>query len=276
MTNFITPNMKKYIYKIWENLPARELIRDRFFWPCYGLLQDLPKGNIRNPLRTTLNLMFGQRKIQLRLRNMQHPIAIRPGTSDVPLLYHIFVEKEYDIKTRKEPSFIIDAGANVGFTAVYFANRFQNARIIAIEPEASNFMLLQKNTESFPNVRCIKAGVWNSDTQLRITNLEKDSKWGFQVEETNSAGPDTCPAISINTILKEEKAKEIDIAKIDIEGSEKELFSKNTQWLSKTNLMVIEFHDRMKPGSSKPFRNAVKGMKFRQYKKRKNVVLVRE
>ena len=268
--------MKKYIYKIWDNLPAREAIRDRLFWPWYGFLQDLPKGNIRNPLRTTIKLMCGQGKVQVQLQKIPRPIVLRPGTSDVPLLYHIFVEKEYGIKPKNEPAFIIDAGANIGFTAVYFANRFSKARIIAIEPEESNFQLLKKNTEAYPNVRCIKAGVWNSDTQLRITNLEKDSKWGFQVEETNSAGPDTCPAISINALLKEENVKEIDIAKIDIEGAEKELFSKNTQWLSKTSLIVIEFHDRMKPGSSKPFWEAVKEMKFRKYRKRKNVVLERE
>src|SRR3989344_1451081 len=263
--------MKKYIYKVWDNLPAREVIRDRIFWPLYGTLQDLPKGNIRSPLSTTLKLMLRKGKIHLQIKNIQHPIILRPGTSDVPLLYHIFVKREYSIKPKKEPSFIIDAGANLGFTAVYFANRFPKARIIAIEPEESNFKLLQRNTEAYPNVRCIKAGVWNSNTLLRITNLEKDSKWGFQVEETATNGPNTCQAISINSILAEEKIRRIDIAKIDIEGSEKELFSKNAQWLSKTNLIVIEFHDRMKPGSSEPFWNAVKGMKFKKYKKRKNV-----
>lgn len=268
--------MKKYLYKVWDNLPARELLRDRIFWPWYGFLRDLPKGNIHYPFKTTLKLMFGQGKVQIKIRKVQHPIVLRPGTSDVPLLYHIFVEKEYSITPSKEPFFIIDAGANVGFTAIYFANRFPKARIIAIEPEESNFKLLQENTREYPHVRCIKAGLWSSNTRLRITNLEKDSKWGFQVEETTSAGPETCPAVSINDLLKEEKKKEIDIVKIDIEGSEKELFEKNYQWLSKTNLIAIEFHDRMKPGCSEPFWEAVKGMKFKQYKKRKNVVLVKE
>lgn len=268
--------MKKYIYKVWDNLPARELLRDKIFWPWYGFFQDLPKRNIRNPLRTTLKLMFGQRKVRIQVRNIQHPIVLRPETSDVPLLYHIFVEEEYNIKPKKEPSFIIDAGANIGFTAVYFANQFPKARIIAIEPEESNFGMLKKNTEAYPNIRCIEAGLWNSKTKLRITNLEKNSKWGFQVEETTDDGPDTCQAVSINDLLKEEGKKEIDIAKIDIEGSEKELFAKNYQWLSKTNLIVIEFHDRMKPGSSKTFWEAVKGMKFRKYRKRKNVILVKE
>ena len=236
----------------------------------------MPKGKIHHDLKTIVKLIFGQGKIQVRIKKIQHPITLRPGTSDVPLLFHIFVEEEYNIRPKKEPAFIIDAGANVGFTAVYFANKFPQARIVAIEPEESNFELLQKNTQAYPNVRCIKAGVWNSNVKLRITNLDKDSKWGFQVEETTADGPDTFQAISLNILLSEEGKKEIDIAKIDIEGAEKELFAKNYQWLSKTKLMVIEFHDRMKPGSSQPFWQAVKGMKFKRYKKRKNVILVKE
>ncbi|MDO8511631.1 MAG: FkbM family methyltransferase [Nanoarchaeota archaeon] len=268
--------MKKYIYAVYDKIPARAFVRDRIFWPLYGALQDVPTGKIRHTIKTTLRLMLRQREMQVQIKKILHPVTLRPGTSDVPLLYHIFVEEEYNIKPKKEPSFIIDAGANVGFTAVYFANRFPKAKIIAIEPEESNFRLLKKNTDAYPNIRCIKAGLWNSNTTLRITNLEKNSKWGFQVEETTGSGPDTCQAVSINELLKEEGKKEIDIAKIDIEGAEKELFAKNLQWLPKTNLMVIEFHDRMKPGSSKPFWDAVEGMEFRKYRKRKNLILVKE
>ena len=268
--------IKRHIYTLYEKIPARAFVRDRIFWPLHGTLQDFPKRHIHNRLTTTLKLMFGQKEIKIWLREMQHPVILRPGTSDVPLLYHIFAEEEYDLRPKREPAFIIDAGANVGFTTIYFANKFPNARIVAIEPEESNFKLLQKNTEAYPNVRCIKAGLWNSDTNLRITNLKKNSKWGFQVEETTENGPANCDAVSINLLLKEEGKEEIDIAKIDIEGSEKELFEKNTQWLSKTNLIVIEFHDRMKPGSSRPFWKAVQGMKFRKYRKRKNMILVKE
>ena len=38
--------------------------------------------------------------------------------------------------------------------------------------------------------------------------------------------------------------------KIDIEGSEKEVFSHNTEWLNKVGLIFIEFHDRKKNESA--------------------------
>jgi len=267
--------MKKYLHTLYEHIPGRILFRDRIFWPCYGGVHGLIKGKIKD-FKINVRLMVRQKETKIQLHNLPFPITLRPGTSDVPLLYHIFVEEEYDIKPKREPSFIIDAGANVGFTAIYFANKFPKAKIIAIEPEESNFTLLSKNTEAYSNIRCIKAGIWNSSTRLRISNLKKDSKWGFQVEETVEEGPETCAGISINELLLEEGKKEIDIAKIDIEGSEKELFEKNIQWLSNTNLMVIEFHERIKPGCSKPFWEAVKEMKFKRYKKRKNLILVKD
>ena len=44
----------------------------------------------------------------------------------------------------------------------------------------------------------------------------------------------------------------IDIIKIDIEGSEKEVFAIHTDlWLPKTKTLIIELHDRIVPGCSK-------------------------
>jgi len=40
---------------------------------------------------------------------------------------------------------IIDAGANVGYSSVYFLSNFPNCRVIAIEPDGDNFASLQKN-----------------------------------------------------------------------------------------------------------------------------------
>ena len=41
----------------------------------------------------------------------------------------------------------IDAGANIGLTSIYFANKFPNAKIVALEPEIDNYIILQKNIQ---------------------------------------------------------------------------------------------------------------------------------
>ena len=75
----------------------------------------------------------------------RHPIYLRRYTSDYSTFKQIYVKKDYDISIDFEPKIIIDAGANVGLASVYFANRFPNAIIYAIEPEQSNFEALVQN-----------------------------------------------------------------------------------------------------------------------------------
>src|SRR5689334_12581239 len=62
-------------------------------------------------------------------------VLLRLGTTDVAAFEHVFIQKEYDLLLATEPSVIIDAGANVGMSAVYFAQRYPGAKIIAVEPD---------------------------------------------------------------------------------------------------------------------------------------------
>jgi hypothetical protein len=70
------------------------------------------------------------------------PFYIRNETSDVYVYKGVIEKKEYGFSTESSPHIIIDAGANIGLSSIYFANRFPEAKIIAIEPEESNFRLL--------------------------------------------------------------------------------------------------------------------------------------
>jgi len=79
------------------------------------------------------------------------------------------------------------------------------------------------------------------------------------------------PAISINDLTK----SKIDLIKIDIEGSEKEVFKNNTDWLKRTELLIIELHDELAPGATEIFNRAVKRMGFRRYRKRENIILTK-
>ena len=69
---------------------------------------------------------------------------------------------------------------------------------------------------------------------------------------------DFIEGISINKLMANFKINQIDILKIDIEGSEKEVFSQSTEWLEKVGLIFIEFHDRKKSGCRESFSKAIK------------------
>jgi len=83
--------------------------------------------------------------IKVRIKKIKAPFFLRLKTTDLPTFDQVFFYKEYDFDTAKSPNIIIDAGANIGLAAIYFANRYPNAKIIALEPEQSNFRILKEN-----------------------------------------------------------------------------------------------------------------------------------
>ena len=202
----------------------------------------------------------------------KYSIELRNNTTDICVFYQVFLARSYDIYYGIEPKLIIDCGANIGLSAIYFKNRFPNAKIIAVEPEKSNFELLKKNTEKYTNIFCVQSGIWNKSANLIIKD-DSVGNWGFLVEEVNYQSNDIIPAISINDIIDKYGINQIDILKIDIEGSEKELFEMNFEnWLKITKVLIIELHDGLKPGASKSFFKAISRYDFHMSRKNENLI----
>ena len=58
--------------------------------------------------------------------------------------------------------------------------------------------------------------------------------------------------------MKEFGMETIDILKVDIEGSEKEIFSNNLDWIDHVRVICIELHENIMPGSEDAFADATK------------------
>src|SRR5436190_21998125 len=84
------------------------------------------------------------------LAGIRHPVYVRIGTTDLSVLKQVLVERQYDFSLPVTPKVIVDAGANIGLSAVFFANKYPAAVIFAIEPEESNFKVLEKNVSAYP------------------------------------------------------------------------------------------------------------------------------
>lgn len=215
-----------------------------------------------------INLMFSLRiSNKIYLGGLSSPICIRPKTSDLLTFHQVFTFKEYDINLRFNPMVIIDAGANIGLTSLYFNKIYPNARIIAIEPEKSNFEMLKINCKNVQNILLHKRSLSNQPN-LGLNVIDKGyGNWGFVTEindNTNSQKVvDTVKTITIDEVMNENEIECIDLLKIDIEGAEKELFESNYEnWIPKTKCIVIELHDGMKMGSSKSFFKTISKYNF--------------
>lgn len=188
-------------------------------------------------------------RIQLYKRN-NSCFSLRKNSTDFKVFQEIFVKGEFSFPINFKPKVIVDAGAYSGISALYFSMRFPNAKIIGIEPESDNFDQFKKNTYNFKEkIHGLNAGVWYKSGFLKIKD-DKHGHWGFQVEEVEKNDSYDVKALSVDDIISKFELDKIDILKIDIEGSEKELFENETPWLDKVNLIIIELHDRFKPGCS--------------------------
>jgi FkbM family methyltransferase len=192
----------------------------------------------------------------IKLPHLRQAFALRKGTSDVPLFDQMFVHREYNITFTNNPSVIIDGGANIGLFTLQMKNKFPDATIISVEPDKDNYAMLQKNVAGYSDIICENCGLWNRDASLKVYDKYDGGKWAMVVEESNHEG--NIKAVSIGNIMQKYGLNRIDLLKLDVETSEKKIFLDNYEaWLPKTKMIIIELHDWMEEGCSKPFFNAI-------------------
>jgi FkbM family methyltransferase len=179
--------------------------------------------------------------LEVHLPNIAHSLTIRPTKADVLVLWQTFGLNQCAIQLAEEPTLIIDAGANIGCTALFFAKTYPNTSIIAIEPDKTNVALAEKNCRTYPNVKIVEGAVWHHSAMVGIENPEGES-WAFRMRELSTEEAST--GIRGFTIDELSKDAEISLLKVDIEGGEKTLFSQNTQWLARTGTMLVEVHGK--------------------------------
>jgi FkbM family methyltransferase len=209
--------------------------------------------------------------ISLTLPGLKHQVKMRSQTSDKRTFKKIFLDREYDINLSFIPKFILDAGAYIGLSPIYFSLKYPEAKIVCIEPSESNYQLLIQNAQS-PNITCIKGAVWSHSGRVNL--IDSINHNGYQVIETEHG---SIKAYSIEEIMLMHEMTHIDILKLDVEGAELEIFSRGFEnWLLNTKVIMIELHDRKKSECSEVFYNAINRYGFKYYSKGENEIAIRQ
>jgi FkbM family methyltransferase len=195
--------------------------------------------------------------VPVSIQGYEHPIWLRSGTSDLDVALQLFAQHELGFRLDQAPRWIIDLGANIGLSALYFANRFPGARIIALEVEQGNFDLLRRNCAPYPNIIPLHMAVWSESGKVKITNPDAQP-WSFRVETAGPEDADGIPAISIEDVMQNHQIDRADLVKMDIEGAEREVLSQNSEgWLSRTDVLAVELHERHRRGCVKALESAI-------------------
>lgn len=184
--------------------------------------------------------------------NAHHPVRLRIGTTDRLIYRQVLLQGEYDFDMSFCPMTILDAGANIGTTSIYFAQKYPGARIVALEPEISNFSVLTRNVRPYSAVTPIRAALWNSDGEINVCEPRAfdgipgvADKWGYSTSQHGMGMK--ARSVTMDSLMRETGIPSFDLVKIDIEGAEIEAFS-DTKWLRGVRCLMIELHDRLRPG----------------------------
>jgi FkbM family methyltransferase len=201
-----------------------------------------------------------RREVKRIIRIRGIPVHVRSGSPDVRVAISSLYSGEYENIVCSDPAVIMDAGANIGTSSIYFARKYPGAKVLAIEPEADNHALLVENTRVYNNVVPIRAAVWSSPGQ-RVLQDRHTGPWGYTIADTaNPAEPtdQQIDCVTIPSLMDEYDVDRIDLLKMDIEGGEKELLEHSAQWIDRVDVLAVELHDRICPGCSDAFAAATR------------------
>lgn len=160
------------------------------------------------------------------------------------LFIEIFIDEVYYFASEAENPKIIDCGANLGMSVLYFKHLYPQASIIAIEPNPLAVSYLEKNIRE--NVladvaiksACVSDRVgkekfyYSGDLSIANASL---------FVEIGKAYLRDVDAVLLSDILSEDQ---FDLVKIDIEGAERQVFKdlKSSGLISQSKLYFIEYH----------------------------------
>jgi FkbM family methyltransferase len=245
-------------------------------------------GAVRGPLLLMLSIAWPPSRGRLYeavVPGTDVKVLIRLGSSDVSVFNGVFCWQEYGWDIKDDPRTIIDAGAYTGLSAIYFTLRYPGVRIIAVEASESNYSLLVRNTARFDNIETVHAALWSQSGSLVVTD-PGTGLWGLQVSEVGAqrsaadgdgakAIEDSVRAVTVDDVLRDYNLDRVNLLKVDIEGSEREVFSRPDPWIHRVDAICIELHDWFKAGCSRSFFCAVEDFPVEAWRG-ENVLVARE
>jgi FkbM family methyltransferase len=151
----------------------------------------------------------------------------------------IFEREIYNFLPTGSDIKVIDCGANIGVSVMYFANKFPGCSIDAFEPDNKIFKILTKNVEKITSseIRLHNVGVLNKNGIVQFVAEGADGGH-IAVEDVENHSDSRIQVVSLRPFL----SKKISFLKIDIEGSETLVLNDVSDLLFNVENIFVEYH----------------------------------
>jgi len=169
-------------------------------------------------------------------------LTLRTYSSDPDVFRQVFLDTQYELPPSVAGvSRIVDAGANIGLSSLYYLLRYPAATVVALEPDPENHHLAVRNTAAFGDrCRVLQAALWSHESMLAL--VKGDEAWSTRVEVAAEA-MGSVAAMSLDDVLRAMGWQAADIVKLDIEGAEVEVLTRQlTEPTPVLSCWAIELH----------------------------------
>ncbi len=157
----------------------------------------------------------------------------------------IFREEVYKIDLDIQEPVIVDIGAHIGLSIIYFKEKFPKSKIIALEPHPENYEILEKNIfeNNLKNIWTIPSAVSTNSNKRTMyyceDNLSTNSfkKGAWDNTEINQKEV-LVECITLNDLINEK----VDLLKMDVEGIEEDVILNSKKALDLVSNLIFEYH----------------------------------
>jgi FkbM family methyltransferase len=194
--------------------------------------------------RSTLRTTIDSTEINLRLRVAGLVTPLRMRMCDIYTLGEILHERQYHVRSALPPCpTILDAGANIGVAALWFLGQYPGAKLFCYEPELNNFSLLRANLAGRDNVILEQVAV-GARTESVTLHLASHGAMHSVMASGPAVGGLTVPQIRLDDFLGCHAIDQVDLLKLDVEGSEFEAIRGLGDRLVDVKVIVGELHEQ--------------------------------
>ncbi len=138
---------------------------------------------------------------------------------------------------------ILDIGANIGASALYFHALYPDARVFAFEPFIGAYELLSKNVNGLPEVTAFNIGLSDADGEAPLYLGKVDSVTNsFAASPFNTDTHVVAQLRDARMVMKELGLETLDVVKLDTEGSELTILRRLEPWIPKMGVLYLEYH----------------------------------
>jgi FkbM family methyltransferase len=232
----------------WDQRVSPSEMRKLFGWTLRDRVQERITGRIKK-LETPKTRPKAE---DMELKRLKAMTTFEPGHAELfgrkfefidastylKMFDKHFKRQLYHFKASTERPLIIDGGANIGLSVLFFKCLYPAARVIASEADPAIAEVLERNcgTYELPDVQVVPKALWKCEDLVPF--LQEGSLWGRFSNTANGAQVRSVPACRLGDFLNER----VDLLKLDIEGAETEVLPDCAQQLHNVENIILEHH----------------------------------